>query len=62
MKNLNESLKDNEEGEELKDIFLLEEESNSNTKYNKKQKLELKMKSFNKTKKSRFGKWYKKTK
>ncbi len=55
MKKLNECLKDNEEGEELKDIFLendLEEESNSNTKYNKMQKLELKMKSFNKTKKS----------
>ena len=65
MKNLNESLKDNEEGEELKDIFLendLEEESNPNTKYNKTQKLELKMKSYNKTRKSLFEKWYKKNK
>ena len=47
MKNLNKILKDNEEGEELKDIFLendLEEESNPNTKYNKTQKLEFKMK------------------
>ena len=59
MKKLKESLKDNEEGEELKDIAPendTEVESNPNTKYNKIQKLEHKMESYNNASKSSSGK------
>jgi len=65
MKKLNESLKDNEEGEELKDIFLendSNEDSNQNSKYNKMQKIDLKIKSLKKVRKSRYGKWSKTSK
>ena len=62
MKELKENLKDNEEGEELKDIYPendSDEESNTginNTEYNKMKKLENKMESYNKHSKSSPGK------